>query len=291
MRRKLIKQGKGALTLSLPSGWIKEQELRPGDEINIEENEDGITLKTESKPQPKKKEINVGYMSPEAYRSLLGSLYRGGYDIIEVKFTNKRVIPNLEKAVNSIYGFEVFYTSETGCTVRTIYNDEETDIKLHIDRMVYTIHTMQQLIMDDLKKENKASSDELMQLRNNVLKQRDLIIRIIKKKRLLSNDIFPYYTISLSLWGVARNYHHMYMDLDTGHDTEIVQKTNEFFRMFFKKMHSLSMEEYLGHHERYKKIYKECTTQTRKNPLAAYCMSIILQIQLSDSSIYLLNHG
>lgn len=290
MRRKLVKQGKGALTLSLPSRWIREQQLKPGDELIIDERDTDLVLRTEGKKPAQTTSIELDFMSPEAYRSILGGLYRGGYDSIEVMFDDRRVLQNLEKAANSIYGFEVFYVSEQKCTVRTIYDDENTDISMHIDRMIYTIQTMQQIIENELKAGTRSAEQELLQLRNNVLKQRDLIVRVIRKKRLLGNDAFPYYTISLSLWGAARNYHHMYADLAGKQKVEILEKTNRYFRDSFKKIRSMDMDDYLARHKRYTEVYKACTDKLEGNPLASYCMSIVLQVQLADSSIFLLNH-
>lgn len=291
MRRKLVRQGKGALTLSLPKKWIEFNELNAGDEVIVEDRENNLLLTNESKPKISETRIHLDHLSVAAYRSLLGGLYRGGFDKIHVDFDDKRVISNLEKAVNSIYGFEVFYVSEKSCVVRSIYSAEKTDIKSHINRIIYTIETMQQMIVEDISRGRYNSKEELLQLRNNVLKQRDLIVRIIKKKKLLGNDVFPYYTISLSLWGVARNYYHMYNDLEGMHDISFLEKTNEYFRRSFGNLGSVSMKEYLARHERYSKIYSECKELMGSDRIASYCMNIITQVQLTDSSIYLLNHG
>lgn len=291
MRRKLVKQGKGALTLSLPKKWITLYDLSVGDEVILEEKDNDLVVKKEGALKVSETKIFLDHLSVAAYRSLLGGLYRGGFDRINVEFKDKRVIQNLEKAVNSMYGFEVFYVSENKCIVRSIYGEEETDVRSHINRMIYTIETMQQIIVEDISKGISESKKELLQLRNNVLKQRDLIVRVIKKKKLLNNDVFPYYTISLSLWGVARNYYHLYDDLSAKEDVSFLKKTNEYFKESFRKLDSVSMGEYLLRHEKYSKIYDECKGLVGKSKIAAYCMNIILQIQLTDSSIYLLNHG
>ncbi len=291
MRRKLVKQGKGALTISLPKEWILENTLSQGNDVIIEQQDNNLLLKPEEQVKQKEAKLTLEPQSPEAYRSILGSLYRGGYDIINIKFKDTKVIQNLEKAVNSIYGYELFYISDTECIIKTIYNNENTEIKLHHGRMVYAILTMQSIIQRDFKESKKNSKEELLQLRNNILKQRDLIVRVIKKKHLLQNNVFPYYTISLSLWGIARNYYHLYTEIESIDNLELLETINSYFRKSFKNIDNISMKRYLERHKEYEEVYKQCIETGNNNPLVPYCMSIILQIQLSDSSIYLLNYG
>ncbi len=290
MRRKLIKQGQGALTISLPKKWTDFNELHAGDDLILEEDMNNLVLKTNNQKKILEAEISLSLHSPAAYRSIIGGLYRGGYDVIKVNFSDKKVIPNLEKAVSTLYGFEVFYSDKEGCIIRSIYDSENTDVEAHVRRMIFAIKTMQSIITRDISKGISVSDEELLQLRNNILKQRDLIVRIIKKQKLLSNDIFPYYTISLSLWGIARNYFHLYKDTEGKQNTKLLEHTNKYFEDSFKKIASLSGKDFLIRNERYAEIYDKCKKALLKDKTASYCMAIVLQIQLSDSSIYLLNY-
>jgi phosphate uptake regulator len=44
MKRKIIKQGPSTLMISLPSKWVKEQNIKKGQEIDVEEKEDSLIL-------------------------------------------------------------------------------------------------------------------------------------------------------------------------------------------------------------------------------------------------------
>ena len=129
MKRKLIKQGKGSLTISLPKEWIDYHELNPGDSIDVNEEGNDLVIKSDSKKTLKGTEIKLDYQSKESYRSLIGSLYRGGYDIINVKFDDNKILDNLQKAVESIYGFELMYIEKDSCVIKSIYDKERTEIK------------------------------------------------------------------------------------------------------------------------------------------------------------------
>ena len=292
MRRKLVKQGKGALTVSLPSKWTKLHNLKAGKEITFREDDQTLIIDTKEDEDIKKTSILLEPDTPETYRSLIGGLYRGGYDEVRVKFSDPNNISELQAAVNSLYGYEIFEISNNTCFIKNIYKGTATEIKSHILRMIHTIKTMQDIILVDLGK-NK-SDNEIKELRNNILKQRDIIIRLIHKQKLVSNRHLPYYTISLSLWSVARNYYILHNNLrikPLRHDMLLIKDTIEYFSKSFEKL-KLNVPDFVARNERYKMIRKEAISLMHNKPsiIASHCLNIIISIQLADSSLYLLNH-
>lgn len=298
MKRKLIKQGKGSLTISLPKEWIDYHELNPGDSIDVNEEGNDLVIKSDSKKTLKGTEIKLDYQSKESYRSLIGSLYRGGYDIINVKFDDNKILDNLQKAVESIYGFELMYIEKDSCVIKSIYDKERTEIKSHIKRIIYTVKTIQKIIIDDINDGEFDSFSQIQKLRDNVLKNRDLIIRVIKKQKLLDNSNFPYYTITLSLWGVVRNYYKMYENLEglfiDDKSIELLNETNNYVKKLFSNIDSLNKDDFLKRHNLYENVYElalDCIKNKKINSLIpSFCLNIIIDSQLSDSYTYLLNH-
>ena len=60
MKRKLIKQGTGALTITLPKSWVSKYELKSGDEVEVDEQERILLLKLDGKSDTlRKTEINI----------------------------------------------------------------------------------------------------------------------------------------------------------------------------------------------------------------------------------------
>ncbi len=292
MRRKLIKQGKGALTVSLPKKWIDLHDLQPGEDIFVREEDNHLVVETDSTSKESKTSVRLSSETRETYRSIIGALYRGGYDVIDVGFDDPSLLPNLQSAVDSLYGYEIFDISERGCTIKNMYSAKASELHSHLLRMVHTINTMEQLIVQDLKLKN--ASGEIVQLRNNILKQRDLIVRTIKKEKLFSNTYFPYYTMALSLWGVARNYHYMYhntKEMSTT-DKRILEELSEYFRKSFSKFNQLDMHAFMSRHHDFAHVRKLILNSMQKKPtlINGFAMGIASSIQLADSALYLLNH-
>lgn len=298
MRRKLIKQGKGALTISLPKEWIEFNNLSQGNEVEVFEEDNVLRIKPDFSEIVSSTELKLGIQTSMAYRSLIGALYRGGFDVIKIYFSNKKIIASLQKAVDSLYGFEIFDIDEKSCVIKSIYGEESTDIASHIRRIIYTISTMQSILMKDLNKNNFESEIEMLQFHNNVLKQRDLIIRIIREQKLLDNKNFPYHNIVTSLWNVTRSYYYMYDNLKdqkvTKKSLDLLKKTNSFFMNSFRSFNNLTISSYLERNKEYQmmrnlslKILKD---QKENSIVASFCLNIVFAIQYSDSSIFLLNH-
>ncbi len=166
MIRKIIKQGRRAYTITLPKKWVEDNNLEAGEEINLEEIDNNIIIKPTKNNNKKIKKIKI-YLdnsTKENYRSIIGSLYRNEYDEILIKLKEKKQILELEKAINSIFGLELFLINEENCVIKSIYDNESTNIKLHVIRIITAIKTLQKIIEKDLKKNNLKSQEEIKEI-------------------------------------------------------------------------------------------------------------------------------
>ena len=59
MKRKLVKQGMNALTLTLPSSWIKSNNLMPKDEVDLIEVDHSLIISTEKKQAVKEIAVDI----------------------------------------------------------------------------------------------------------------------------------------------------------------------------------------------------------------------------------------
>ena len=295
MQRKLIKQGGGGLTMYLPKKWIDTQGLKAGDEVEIIEENKVLTINSgKAKKRVRSTTITIEHSSFNTYRSLIGGHYRAGYDEIKVLYKDPKVITILQKAVDSLYGYEIFDIDEKSCMIRNMYEIEAIDVKTHIMRMIHIIKTMQKIIHADLKEETYHSKEELHQFRNNVLRQRDTIIRTIIQKRLLENKHFPYHTISHSLWNIARNYYLLYTQLKkkkcTKRNLQFFEMTNTFFKKMFN---TLTKERKKIRYKDYEKIreegFKLMQDRNEASIVVSFCINILMATQSADSSLLILN--
>lgn len=292
MFRKLVKQGAGSYTISLPKNWIIENGLDKTEEVSVQESGKNLLISSTNAGKTNKKiSLSLGTMNKDEYRSVFASLYRQGYDELNVSFKDKKSILNIQKAVSTIAGVEVFFLSDNQCTIKKIYDSEKTEIKNHVQRIIHNIKTMQEIINNDLIKGTVDSKKEIKEFRDNVLKQRDLVLRIIKKQKMFEDDKFPYYSITLGLWTITRNYYHLYENI-TKKDKNLVpvlKKISSHVSTIYSSK-KVDVETLMKRHEDYRRIYREILKMTEKSPNATFLLPIIQATQLSDGNYFSLYH-
>jgi phosphate uptake regulator len=86
LRRKVIRQGHNTLTVTLPAKWVKKRGVAAGDEVVIEEREDGLLLSVEKNAMSLLKEIDITGFTPPVLWRFVSSAYRAGYNEMLIKF-------------------------------------------------------------------------------------------------------------------------------------------------------------------------------------------------------------
>jgi len=84
MKRKLIKQAGQALTITLPIEWIRDNGLKPGDEIELEQIEKNLVLKSDKKILTGSIKLNMNNFNTRMKYSYINSIYARGIDEIKL---------------------------------------------------------------------------------------------------------------------------------------------------------------------------------------------------------------
>ncbi len=85
MKRKVIKQGHNTLTITLPSKWANDRGVRPGDDIDVVEQEKSLVISTEGNGAiPSSTVIDISGLTTPLIWRYISSAYRAGYDEITV---------------------------------------------------------------------------------------------------------------------------------------------------------------------------------------------------------------
>ena len=112
MKRKIIKQGSGGLTIYLPKKWADQKGICNGDEVDVKEKPDGLFIIPEKiKKEKRNLTIKVKKTRESALRTVLVNAYRAGFDNILLEYDGEK------KEVNTIVqtfllGCDVFQNQE-----------------------------------------------------------------------------------------------------------------------------------------------------------------------------------
>lgn len=110
MKRKVSQIGPSTLMVSLPSKWVKQNNIHKGDEVEVEVGEKELRIGVDNRPTWSKVEIDITGLDRTSIAFRIRSCYRIGYDEIHVHYKNE-IVPHfrINERVNtlSVIHFEV----------------------------------------------------------------------------------------------------------------------------------------------------------------------------------------
>jgi len=90
MKRKIIKQGHNTLTITLPTKWAKNLNLKASDEVEISEKGNTLIINSHENNKEKRGEINITNFTIPLLWRYFQSAYRSGCDEIQVNYDSNK---------------------------------------------------------------------------------------------------------------------------------------------------------------------------------------------------------
>ena len=156
MKRKIVQQGPSTLMVSLPSKWARQQGLKKGEDIEVEESDTSLIIHSEKKPDlTQKASINLadyGILSKRA----IGALYKRGFDEIEILFSSPKDIDIVNQALQELIGVEIVSQTEKGCVIKEISLSNKEEFDLIFNRTVLLLKSVADDCLNALKARDLA---------------------------------------------------------------------------------------------------------------------------------------
>ncbi|MCX6750594.1 MAG: AbrB/MazE/SpoVT family DNA-binding domain-containing protein [Candidatus Pacearchaeota archaeon] len=170
MKRKLVKQGAATMMISLPSKWIRANNLDKGDEIELEEKNNSLIISQEAKKGKKQTEINLSSLTESSIRTLITNAYRLGYNQIKLSFKDKKAIESIKDTINNnLLGFEIINKSDTSCEIENITEPSKEQFENIFSKIFLNIEDLFEitLLMLQGKKSNFEEVEKKIQQFDN----------------------------------------------------------------------------------------------------------------------------
>jgi hypothetical protein len=203
MRRKLIKQGLGGVTLSLPIKWVRNNNLQGGDEVSLETDENKLILSNTEPIGKKRKEIILETTNKNHLRSVVSSAYKAGYTEIVLKSKQNFSLKLLNEIVNSFTGLELVDQSEKSVTIKSFIVTEEQEIERLIIKMFQITKTIASSFLERNSNLNYIESLAL----TNMRKLRDHCLRSININRYGGDKTYDYYDLVTILEKISAEFY------------------------------------------------------------------------------------
>lgn len=176
MRRKLIKQAGQALTITLPIGWIRQNNLKQGDEIDIESIEKNLVLKSDKKIVSGTIRLDTTGLPKRIKYTYTNAAYARGIDEIKME-TDKGFYPDL----NQNLGFAVISQKENKFTIKDISGMPQENLDEIFKRIFQMLIGFYDSAIEDIFGENKGTLEHIRKKDEEINKFTLFLQRLIIK--------------------------------------------------------------------------------------------------------------
>ncbi len=294
MKRRLIKQGGGGYTVYLPKKWLDERNLKAGDEIDVDETDNALVLRTDAKI---KKDTILALTDEPHYLIYLKltHLYRMGFDKIIVTFKNPSFRVEVQRIVaDYLLGFEITEKQKNSCTLENVAEPADEKFNALLRRIFLQIKEMHALVTDDIVQNKQLHKQEIQELRVSFDKHVYFCRRCISKKMNIEEDSILHWELLTLLTHTQHGFYYLYQYY-ADKKKPLHQETKKALSSlgdYFGCVYSAYFEKKIEYLDTQQKLYhalnKQIYTLLEKNKDAvvlAHLKEIIRLVQVAGSPV------
>jgi len=207
MKRKLIRQGLGGATITLPVKWIKANNLKPGDEVDVEEKNLNLMISSTTVETSNFITIDIENVNIKYVRSILASLYKAGYDEITLNFKAAPNLNQINKIINTFTGLEIVAQNKNSFTIKSFLKIEKDQVENLIIKMMQILKLLADTIKEDWNDVNHK--DIRLTVKETIQKLRDHCLRTIHSLTYGGDKSYDYYDLVTILEKIATEFSYM----------------------------------------------------------------------------------
>ncbi len=135
-----MSHGPSSMTISLPSTWVKHNNLQKGEEVELLEEDNYLSIKPINNNNTHKSiEVSFLNLDRDTQKDLILLLHKKGYDEIKILFDDPKLVKELHEFLNVMQlGFEIITQENHSISIRNISNPNEDQLS-NLFRRVFRI--------------------------------------------------------------------------------------------------------------------------------------------------------
>nr|MBI4156766.1 phosphate uptake regulator PhoU [Candidatus Woesearchaeota archaeon] len=278
MKRKVSLIGPSTLMVSLPSKWVKENNIKKGDELEILEDNKNLKIVINKTDKKLVANFDVSNLDKMLYK-FVAALYKAGFDEVKLIYNTPEQLKIIYGVLNQVcIGYEIVEEGNKFVIIKQISEVKEEDFENVLRRLFQLLISISEDGLKAIEKNDKSSLNELTLRDYNINKNADFCRRCLNKNKAYG----PIYHIIEQLERIGDAYKDMFNELTKNkkQGKEIInyyKNINIFlnhFHITYYKYNDLKLEEMYKIKKKLDKDSKEIYEELGKDDILEYLNKI-----------------
>jgi len=161
LKRKVIQIAESTQLISLPRKWAIENNIKKGDELEIEVKPNSLVITTTTEREPLGISVDLSGFEPLLVDKFLSRAYQKGYDLINIQFSDPETLDLVQNKVREFLGIEIMHQTKQGCEVKSISSKLDVDFDSLLRKAFLIVVDMIDIALEAYKKGDKKTLENL----------------------------------------------------------------------------------------------------------------------------------
>jgi antitoxin component of MazEF toxin-antitoxin module len=168
MKRKLIKQGVNALTLTLPAQWTEQFRLHAGDEVDVDVEGNVLIVRSLRFMKSGVVAVQLKESTMHYYREVLSTAYRRGFDEIHVRYEGVPLAA-IQDILQELLGFEITSITAHSITIKSVVIPDLEQFDILYARTLFILKEAMSFLRADVRS-GDFDEEKILNLQREQLK-------------------------------------------------------------------------------------------------------------------------
>jgi len=187
---------------------------------------------------------------PNLIRTIIGNLYKAGYDQIEVFYADKSILKQIQERVNLMMGMEIIKSSDKFCVIKRILKEDPEEFDGVLKKFFQIITNESKEISQEFANNKIPSKENIENFRLSIEKLCDFLKRMITKNTAWDSvKIKQNHIIVRTLEKIAREYIHLSNYIKDNkiklskQSLDFFKETNEMLNSFYNHHYKFDLND------------------------------------------------
>ncbi|HLG23568.1 MAG TPA: phosphate uptake regulator PhoU [Candidatus Nanoarchaeia archaeon] len=158
MKRKIVQHGPSTLIISLPSQWVKQNNIKKGDELDVKEDGATLSIGVEASRSNYSMTQDVSKLKPYLVKQFLARAYQKGYDSIYITHNSVELLKTIKEKTLELIGYELVEQNDRFCVIQSI----SSHIELDFDNSLRRGFLLVKLMLEDCMQAYNDSDESIL---------------------------------------------------------------------------------------------------------------------------------